>query len=89
MIEICTSGYRGKSVLCALNKPTIKTYCTEFTDGTGVTYGGELDAESMEEAELVARALGVEVVGRLISEIKLEMDEFGNYRETDDGTTEV
>jgi hypothetical protein len=47
-------------------------YCTEYTCGDGRVFGGELEANDWEEAELVARALGVTVVGRLVGEVETD-----------------
>jgi len=51
----------------------MKTFLTEYGK-----WGGQLEAEDWEEAELLAKALGVEVVGELIEEIEWDMSSSGS-----------
>ena len=84
MIEVCVSGYRGRSVLRTLQQSRPVTFCTEFICEDGSSYAGQLEAESWTEAELIARALGVKVVGILVSEVSITPEEFERIRETKD-----
>jgi hypothetical protein len=87
MIHICTSGHGNRSVLRRLQAEQVRgpqTFCTKYTCPDGSVFGGELVADDWEEAELVARALGVTVVGRLIGEVETDGVE-EQFRETKDG----
>lgn len=87
MIYICTSGYGNRSVLRQLQRQQVwrpEMYATQFQCEDGRVFNGELWADSLEEAELVARALGVEVLGPVIKEI--EANGANEPWETNNGT---